>query len=1021
MSAKAQLLKLRLFLEGVESPVISAQVLSQPNAPAQAVIQVPPTSFATGLLPRTTVHLFFADPYEAQNPFVSFRGTEQRPKDRDPTLYEQSRERAQENAAQQYVFREDAKNSRYKLLFAGELVGFQWTKHASAARSVVLQCVDFSNYWDYAWQFNNTSLFGPGYKAAFSGGSTNLLTDFLSSPGHIVASLLGKRSAQYPALPGLLGGLIRMMEGIGGSYYHGDKFSGQNIFYSLAELRLRISQMITTHPKDDTAAKLLNKRGYGSLFGRTLGNLGDQVSFRTALTALMGIIFYEAQAIPSPYYIPGTGGTVSGQVRKKISAVSKYYGVYSSVVVANSALEQLKAVLSSPALEDASSMDARAFFSRLSNARDMINSALVRSRQVRLSRALAPLSSAKSAVGVALTKAKRDWKPGVFPGKKIQDVIAKIKEAQAHLKVVEDLDVNTTPRKSQIPGRLCSQVFKPDIWFTAPPRCNVLFPDQYTQLNYARNFMQEPTRFLLKTNNEFFGEDILFDQFFFAPQARTVRGQKRTLRALFRNDLMDHELFTGILPVFEKMGELNIFAVRSGTVQGKNPKVSLAHRSANFLYFKHRFAARQMQVTARFNPYLAPGFPCLVLDKYVDANSAKLFNDLSRMRGRHVQEAKRLLGTHFLGSITEMAHTVNQQEGQTSIRLSFPREYNEVTEFLGPALQEDQVVQQRYGTDAVRRTLVAALSPPPLGGIGPNFGVIDRVTEVTQEYTNPDPRAAFKFPLWTGARRDGANVVRTMVPAGPSMPAAQYGKEVVDLVGNPQQVIRFRVFELDESVPRYRREIVDLPAEELIRPGWYGNVWHPSKVGEVYYDFLGTGAITDQTQVADTGGLPTLAETTGNYRGAELDGSTFNSFEGHNADFGYAVSTVALDQGASIEQAVQFLLLTYSYIRQAGLDVDEFVKAYTWRPIATMVDMFGTSDLELSEDGTQVLQGIEGFHSRAFGPYEDLFGLVTPEITEILRIKRDDLARARADVRGRRYAAVTDYINSLQFSRALIG
>ena len=46
-------------------------------------------------------------------------------------------------------------------------------------------------------------------------------------------------------------------------------------------------------------------------------------------------------------------------------------------------------------------------------------------------------------------------------------------------------------------------------------------------------------------------------------------------------------------------------------------KVGLAQRTTNFLYFKYRFAARQMSITARFNPYLVPGFPGLVIDKYV--------------------------------------------------------------------------------------------------------------------------------------------------------------------------------------------------------------------------------------------------------------------------------------------------------------------------------------------------------------------------------------------------------------------
>ena len=59
MSASAKRLKLRLFLEGIEVPVIAARVESAPNSPGVCSIQVPPVAAGTELLPRTLVHLFF--------------------------------------------------------------------------------------------------------------------------------------------------------------------------------------------------------------------------------------------------------------------------------------------------------------------------------------------------------------------------------------------------------------------------------------------------------------------------------------------------------------------------------------------------------------------------------------------------------------------------------------------------------------------------------------------------------------------------------------------------------------------------------------------------------------------------------------------------------------------------------------------------------------------------------------------------------------------------------------------------
>jgi len=115
-------------------------------------------------------------------------------------------------------------------------------------------------------------------------------------------------------------------------------------------------------------------------------------------------------------------------------------------------------------------------------------------------------------------------------------------------------------------------------------------------------------------------------------------------------------------------------------------------------------------------------------------------------------------------------------------------------------------------------------------------------------------------------------------------------------------------------------------------------------------------------------------------------------------------------------------VLTYSYMKQAGsVNIDDFIKSYTWRPIASMVDMFGTYNLTLSPNGDHVVTGFEGFHSRAFGQYADLFGLATPEIESILGVKRGDVAAQRLDTRKRKQDAVLDFITALNMSRAVLG
>ena len=208
------------------------------------------------------------------------------------------------------------------------------------------------------------------------------------------------------------------------------------------------------------------------------------------------------------------------------------------------------------------------------------------------------------------------------------------------------------------------------------------------------------------------------------------------------------------------------------------------------------------------------------------------------------------------------------------------------------------------------------------------------------------------------------------------MRAGDVSSAVAEYVGDPAKTVTFQGYEITERVPRYRQQYVKMPPEEYIRPGWYADVWHPKKIGEIYNYYFGIGSIVDQTNVNQPDGS---SKAYVEIDALERLGEAGNSTSGDDPR-GDISALLTLEAGASIEQATDFLVLTYSYIKQSGLDVDEFIRSYTWRPIATMLDMFGTSDLQFTSDGTKVVKGVEGFHSRAFGNYADLFGLVPPDI-----------------------------------------
>jgi len=1055
MAAHGQRLKLRLFLEGVEVPIVGIQIQCLPNAPLLAAIQIPPVAEGTRLKPRTLVHVFFLDLYEEESPLLTSSRSSSTPSNHmDPSSYEQAMNKATNEAAASGIegLRVTEDYTRYKLFFTGEMLGFEWTKD-QAQRALVLQCADPSNYWDYAYQWNNTDLFGPGIKAMFSGGSTNLFTDFLSSSAEVITTILRTPSLTFPKLKGLAGGIVHLLEAIGGSYYTDKKIAGQNIFFTLAELRLHINQMIMAIEDDPTASRLLAIQGYTSMMSRLLGGMGGQTSIRQSISALQGIIFHETYAQPCPKYIPGIDGTVSGQTRMRLDQNPRTIFIVRNASAISAALSdtilQLHvadnradvAVFTQSGTVQASLRTQ--IVARLRQQQQLLKSTIMQLRKINpaVPSASSLLNTAAQNIGVAATKAAK-W--SATSASSISVVETPLKDAISSLDRVAHLTVVTNSAKNRQPARLAQQILRPDVWFSAPPRCNVLFPEHYNHLSYRRSFMEEPTRLLLKTNDEFFGEDELFDRFYFAPKTVSVKKSKVTLQALLTNDLLEHELFTGILPVFEKMGELNIFAARGGVVSDRVPQVGLAQRSANFLYFKYRFASRQMTVTGRFNPYVAVGFPGLVLDKYVDADTLALYNQLLQKAGQPTRDINKLLGTAFLGNFTQVTFNVNQSAGQMDVVMSYPRQPEESVEFLGATDKEEVSVSRRFNDDATRVTDVACTSLPKLQSLGPNLGTITQVQIVDQLYAGSSPdftssKGLLLYSTTFGQKpRPASSRVVAKVPIGVEIDSRLLDKSVLKELGiafdstatgvtsktgtqdnfyATSQPVTIHAYRIAEEVPRWTQQVVDLPAEEYIRPGWYGDIWHPAKIGEAYDTFFSTGAITDPHTISDPTGSQVSA--TNNAAGDAM--ATANQTDDPTDPRSSAVVAYQLAAGASIEQAAAFLQATYSHIKQAGLDTEEFIRAYTWRPIATMTDLFGTSDLQLSPDGQYVVQGIEGFHSRAFGPYNNLFGLVTPELEEVVGLRRGTMAAQKGDTRKVKQEAVQDYLAGLGIGKAIVG
>jgi hypothetical protein len=1052
MTAHANILKLRLFLEGIEVPIIAIQTQSAPSSPTVATIQIPPLAEATRLLPRTTVHCFFLDLYEDP---AALDDTYIGEHDDDPTLVERSQQRVKQ-AEEANDFNatinsyRDIANDRWKLLFGGEIVGFTWTKSA-VNRSILLQCEDWSNYWDYAYQAANHSVFGPGLKTVFSGASTNLFTDLLF-PGknHIITNIVASgRCNTFPQLKGLAAGIVRLIEAVGGSYYSyprrdrkkpPKRIGGQNIFFSFNELRLHLTQMVGTVEKDPTGQRLLKVQGYTGLFNRMLGGSGGQTSIREAITGLSKVMFYEMFPQPCPKYKPGRYGEVSGTRRAAMRDSPDYAKLVSTSDAVSTTLAYLSGAIAQIAQEKEASEIRKLsahWIQQIQNARRILQRAKSRARGAP-EPAPSKFSSAISKLGKVITTTGKLRSGKGAQSELIKEINDLMFEASEELSSIGDVSAPVGSYAERRPAQLYQHIFRPDVWFTAPPRCNVLFPEAYDNLSYQRIFLQEPTRFILKTNDEMLGPNMFTDKFYFAPKSTTIKGNALNVRSAMKGELLKHERFTGILPIFEKMGEFNVFARR---VQGKQDpnspiKIGLAQKTANFLYFRHRFNARRMQVRGKFNPYVAVGFPGLIIDKWVDRETIEQHN---RLREEYEQEfrkaegsvprldASAIMGTNFLGNFTQVVHQVSnpQQQGMTDIAVTFARQPEESVEYLSSIPDDDEVHTEVEESSARRSIDVAALNAPKLFAVGPNGGKIVNVIDVTKDFVDRE------LPLYTSEKRPTEDFKEKKVKVGITIhfndePTGEEGDDSFSPLGALRKVNRFlveqgifyRAFKITEEIPRYRRERKFLPAEEYIRPGWYGDIWTNQQIGTVYQEFFSTGSITDPQTVNDFGRTDTVLHD---------EGSLQSMSAGDNLDQDRA-AIPSLREGSSIQDAVDFLHATYSYVKQANIDADEFISAYTWRPIATMLDLFGTSDLVYSQDGQEVIGGVEGFHSRAVAGGSDnpesgrnMFGLVNPEIKNILGIKKDSTAAQEVDTRAEKREMVAQYLTALLFSSALLG
>lgn len=1082
--AVGQHLKLRCFLEGIEVPIISASLAIQANAPSQCQIQIPATDKAHDLLPRTLVHVFFRDYYAGPSDALSVRTNPEQVETRDDQIARQHQEEEAARAAQDEVVASSSgadpeimdsgaavrrstitgadttpprpespigdrpesvqadtgdahagpvvasenegegeaseeEDRRWKLFFCGEVIGYQFVKSTNN-RAIVLQCLDPSVYWDTCYQYkvNTASLTGDGM-AAFVGAGTTLFDEFFESSTSILVGILNRNSVSRPELTGLLAGVVHLLERVGG-VYTSRGFRGVNDFFSLAELRLHLVDMIAASERDESSRLLCARRAYNRFMRRAGGQLGKIASFREMLTMVNSFIFHDVFPNPIAMYLPASERTSVRTVSQTILNTAggirfnrEFLTLYAQASRTRARMSNFSVAGTGWLREQRGRVATNPEEIRIDN--DLVateRGARRLSTQAR-SLGMGDVSSILQAAATSAQQARTQWRVSAA-----DQMMTRMEEARTAITGTSARVTSTRQRTVQVNPRLNMQIIRPDVWMVAPPRCNVIWPELYSNVDYSRQYMREVSRMQLTVTDEIFGSDELLNQWYYAPDVEVlgermsqVRGQGATLQqAAYSRRLMDHELYTGVVPVFERMNEVNIYAARSDPVAERGARVPYVVRASHFQFFKHRFTPRTISVTGKFNPYVVAGFPCVVIDKYMTRDQVAL----SSLRGLELLESlnsqrdqldayerenlsQLVLGeeeladlrqnpeaqssltttedlwialraaapTQLVGMIVGLNHTVTQNSAMTSYQIQYGRTHRENDELLGA--NRVRLGRRDEGT-ATRTTTVAALSgdPPRVGQMGPYFGTITSVNQVSRT----GQFLLFGTFLPQGVRDRGRQRSReTRVSVGVRQPARNFPAEVQRQVPSPDTEVEFTAYEIEEEIERYSGDIVDIPFEDFVRPPWMSDVWKNDRIGATYLQLIGTGAITDDivthtgSEEAPSGSASSDLETPIE----DADAASRNRQD--PTDWQRASGGTVQDAAMRIrvERAIDLLVRSYSEIRHEDLDVQEYIRALNWRPIADLIQMLGSRDLKINQETGETANGEMGFHSLAFG------------------------------------------------------
>lgn len=299
------------------------------------------------------------------------------------------------------------------------------------------------------------------------------------------------------------------------------------------------------------------------------------------------------------------------------------------------------------------------------------------------------------------------------------------------------------PKNPKQPLRLTNYFIKPQFLFGLPPVCNVIFPSMTPQIQYSENYITQPTRLYIQdealgsiaplaTNDPTLKQTVLTALARAYPPEADRKFQEHLKAKNYETGknmlVFPEEFFKGpVTSRFTAPPWLMYFAaenqVGSKTGGEQTPKTVVPDSGttltdadvyklyAQYEYFRQRFEQRNGAVMCAFQPYVLPGFPCMIFDDFQSS-------------------------LHLVGYLMNATHMFTSRSVETSLNYSYART---IYEFF-----QDIYNEIWYPTDKNRKGLACAAAPPePIPEIRDIIQHFDRADQFYQAlfYRRPTVKA----------------------------------------------------------------------------------------------------------------------------------------------------------------------------------------------------------------------------------------------------------------------------------------